>query len=241
MPPASPLRAPNRALLAFALLLLLAAAVWWRFGAELTPEALADSHAALTEWRQAQGARAVLGFFAATALAALVSLPGIAVFTLAGGLLFGALWGTLLVVAAATLGATGPYALARAGFGDGLWRRLEAGRAGPIADGLKQNEISTLLLLRMMPVVPFLLANTLPALMGVRLWRYVLTTFVGLIPGTTVLALAGRGLGDLAASGGSPAAGTLGAVIIGVPLVMVATALAVRLLRRRTAPPAARP
>ena len=224
-----------RAALGLGLFLLAAALVWGSVGAELTPETLTQRHAELTDWRKAQGAFAVAGFFAATALAALVSLPGIAVFTLAAGLLFGAFWGTLIVAAAATLGATGLYALARAGFGDGLWRRLEAGRAAALAEELKRNEVSTLLFLRVAPVVPFLLANALPAVMGVRPGRYVLTTFVGLLPGTAALALAGRGIGELAASGGTPAPGTAGVLLIGVPLVLLGMLLSVRLWRARAA------
>ena len=198
---------------------------------KLSPEVLAARHADLVIWRDAQGLLAVAGFFAVTALAALLSLPGIAVFTLAGGVLFGVLWGTLLVVAAATLGAMGLYLLARAGFGDGLWRRLERGRGGWLTEELRRNEVKALLLLRVAPVVPFLLANTLPALMGVRPARYALTTFFGLIPGTAAVALAGQGLGEVAASGGTVALFPLATLLIGVPLAFLAIALAARLLR----------
>lgn len=223
---------PRPALLALVLLPLAAGALWWGLGERLTSAALAESQAALLEWRRAHGALAVVLFFVAVALAALVSLPGIAVFTLAGGLLFGALWGTLIVVVAATLGATGLYLLARAGIGDALWRRLEAGRGAALAAEMKRNEIKALLLLRIAPVVPFLLANTLPALMGVRPLRYATTTFVGLIPGTAAIALAGGSLSDLAAGGGEVQVGTLGALLIGVPLILLLSALAARLLRR---------
>ena len=223
---------PNRAVLALALLPVAAGAIWWSLGDRMTPAALAEGQAALMEWRRAQGALAVLVFFAVTAVAALVSLPGIAVFTLAGGLLFGALWGTVIVVMAATLGATGLYLLARAGIGDALWRRLEAGRGAAFAAELKRNEIKALLLLRIAPVVPFFLANTLPAIMGVRPLRYALTTMVGLLPGTAAIALAGGSLSDLAASGGAVHPGTLGALLIGVPLILLLAALAARVLRR---------
>lgn len=229
MPPGLP---PRGALLALALVPFAAATLWWGVGDRLTPAALAESQAVLMEWRRAQGALAVVVFFAAVAVAALVSLPGIAVFTLAGGLLFGALWGTLIVVVAATLGATGLYLLARAGIGDALWRRLEAGRGASFAAELKRNEIKALLLLRIAPVVPFFMANTLPAVMGVRPMRYAATTFAGLLPGTAAIALAGGTLSDLAASGGDVHLGTMGVLLIGVPMILLLSALAGRLLRR---------
>ena len=227
-------RPAARARLAVAVLCaLVAAGVWLALSGTLSPADLTARHAELLAWRDAQGLVAVAGFFAVTAAAALLSLPGIAVFTLAGGVLFGVLWGTLLVVAAATLGAMGLFLLARAGFGDGLLRRLERGRAAWLAEELRRNEVRALLVLRIAPVVPFLLANTLPALMGVRPGRYAATTFVGLIPGTAAVALAGQGLGEVAASGGTPAAGPVAFLMIGVPLVLLALPLAARLFRRK--------
>ena len=211
---------------------LIGAGIWLAVREDLSPELVMAKHAELLDWRDSQGMVAVAGFFAVTAFAALLSLPGIAVFTLAGGVLFGVLWGTLLTVAAATLGAMGLYALARAGFGDGLLRRIERGRAAWLAEELRRNEVRALLFLRIAPVVPFLLANMLPALMGVRPVRYALTTFVGLIPGTLAVAFAGYGLGEVASSGGTPEIGLLAALIIGVPLVLVLMPLVPRLWRR---------
>lgn len=211
---------------------LVAAGVWVALQGDLSTEALVARHADLLVWRDAQGSLAMVGFFAITAVAALVSLPGIAVFTLAGGVLFGVLWGTLLVVGAATVGAIGLFLLARAGFGTGLWSRLEAGRGGWLAEELRRNEIKALLLLRVAPVVPFVLANALPAVMGVRLGRYVATTFVGLIPGTAAVALAGQGLGEVAATGGQVDMTIMATLVIGVPMAFLVIALAARLLRR---------
>jgi uncharacterized membrane protein YdjX (TVP38/TMEM64 family) len=234
------MRHPVLALTGFGL--ALAAGVALAFSGALTPEALQERHAELVAWRAAQGAGAMAGFFVATALAAFIALPGIAVFTLAGGLLFGVLWGTLLVTAAATLGALAAFALARAGFGDALWRRMAAGRAAGLVEGFRRNEIAALLLLRLAPAVPFLLANVLPALMGVRAGRYIVTTFAGLLPGSAALALAGQALGDLAGTGTAPPAGPIVALLIGVPLLAVAAPLVARVIRsaiadHRPAPP----
>lgn len=236
MPAPAPLVHPRpgaRARLAMALLFgLIAAGLWLAVREDLSPEMLMAKHSELLLWRDSQGVVAVMGFFAVTAVAALLSLPGIAVFTLAGGVLFGVIWGTLLVVAAATLGAMGLYLLARAGLGDGLMRRMEQGRAAWLAEELRRNEVKALLFLRIAPVVPFLVANMLPALMGVRPLRYALTTFVGLIPGTLAVAFAGYGLGEVAASGGTADAGLLAFLLIGVPLLLLMLSLIPRIWRR---------
>ncbi len=211
---------------------LIGAGIWLALRNDLSAETVMAKHAEMIVWRDSQGMVAVAGFFAVTALAALLSLPGIAVFTLAGGVLFGVLWGTLLVVAAATLGAMGLYLLARAGFGDGLMRRMEQGRTAWLAEELRRNEIRALLFLRIAPVVPFLLANMLPALLGVRPMRYAVTTFVGLIPGTLAVAFAGYGLGEVAKTGGASDLKLLAALLIGVPLILVLLPVAPRLWRR---------
>ncbi|MGY6410989.1 MAG: TVP38/TMEM64 family protein [Alkalilacustris sp.] len=236
MPEPAPLVRPRpgaRARMALLVLFaLIGTGIWFGVRGDVSAETVMAQHAELIAWRDTHGIMAVAGFFAVTAFAALLSLPGIAVFTLAGGVLFGVMWGTLLVVAAATLGAMGLYLLARAGFGDGLMRRMERGRTAWLAEELRRNEIRALLFLRIAPVVPFLLANMLPALMGVRPMRYVVTTFFGLIPGTLAVAFAGYGLGEVAASGGASDLKLLAALFIGVPLVLVLLSFAPRLWRR---------
>jgi uncharacterized membrane protein YdjX (TVP38/TMEM64 family) len=46
-------------------------------------------------------------------------------------------------------------------------------------------------------VVPFFIANLLPAFLGVSLGVFVVTTALGIIPGTLVYSFAGAGLGGL--------------------------------------------
>jgi uncharacterized membrane protein YdjX (TVP38/TMEM64 family) len=226
----------RRAFVMLGLLAAVAVAAWVYLGDHLRLERVSESHRELLSWRDAQGVLAVVLFFGATAAAALVSLPGIAVFTLAGGLLFGWLGGTLLVAAAATLGATGLFLLVRAGLGAGIAQRagarIAAGEAGRIAAALKTHEIKTLLILRMAPVVPFFVANTLPAAVGVPLHRFAATTFVGILPGTAAISLAGVGLGDMAArGGGAPDAAALAGFAGAAALLVVVGLLAVRVLR----------
>jgi len=47
----------------------------------------------------------------------------------------------------------------------------------------------------------FFVANVVPAFLGVRLRPYVLTTFIGIIPGTAVYAAVGAGIGEAFARG----------------------------------------
>ena len=144
--------------------------------------------------------RAALMFMAVYIVAVAMSLPGGTVLSLIGGFLFGAVLSTGLVVVSATLGATILFVIAKSALGDAL--RV---RAGPwmdrLAKGFQENELSYLLVLRLVPLFPFFVVNLVPAFLGVRLRDYVLATFIGIIPGTFVYNLAGAGLGSILDSG----------------------------------------
>jgi uncharacterized membrane protein YdjX (TVP38/TMEM64 family) len=128
-----------------------------------------------------------------------LSLPGGAVLTVAGGLLFGWLLGGLATVFAATLGATAIFLIARSSLGEPL-----AARAGPwlgkFRAGFQESALSYLLFLRLVPVFPFWVVNLAPALLGVSLRQYVLATALGIIPGTFAFAFAGAGLDSVLAA-----------------------------------------
>jgi len=128
-----------------------------------------------------------------------LSLPGGAVLTVAGGLLFGWLIGGVVTVVAATLGATAIFLIARSSLGEPL-----AARAGPwlgrFRSGFQENALSYLLFLRLVPVFPFWVVNLAPALLGVTLRDYVVATALGIIPGTFAFAFAGAGLDSVLAA-----------------------------------------
>lgn len=184
----------------------------------LTLDALSAHREALlayvTENRVAASALFVLVYAAVVAL----SIPGGAVLTIAGGFLFGILWGSLLVVAGATAGAVAVFLAARTALGDTLRRR-----AGPwvqrLEAGFRDNAVSYMLTLRLIPLVPFWLVNLVPAFFGVSLGAYALTTVLGIIPGTLVYASVGNGLGATLEAGGAPDLGLIFRPAIFLPLL----------------------
>ncbi len=134
------------------------------------------------------------------------SLPGAAVASITGGFLFGRVGGTVLNVISATAGACLIFLAARAGLGEMLSARMDAseGRIAKLRDGLRENEISVLFLLRLVPAVPFFVANLLPALVGVRFRNYVFTTALGIVPGAIVFTWIGVGVGEVFDRGETP-------------------------------------
>ena len=124
---------------------------------------------------------APLAFMAVYALAVAFSIPGAVVLTIAGGFMFGTWAGGIYVVIGATVGAVGVFLAARTAFGQAY-----ASRAGPwirrLEAGFRENALSYLLVLRLVPLFPFWLVNLVPAFLGVPLTTYALGTFVGIIP-----------------------------------------------------------
>lgn len=164
----------------------------------LTFAALADNRDSLCDLAARWGCVAALVYIAAYSALVALSVPGSAVLTMTGGILFGTWLGGLYAVIGATLGATVVFLAARAGLG-GL-----AQRAGPffgkLEAGFRANAFNYLLVLRLVPLFPFWLVNLIPALARVSLPTYLVATFLGIVPATFVYAGLGSGLGDMVAA-----------------------------------------
>ena len=193
-------------------LVITAALAYWQFGDYLSFQTLADNREALISWRDSNYLIAALTYLALYIAVVGFSIPGGVFLTLGGGFLFGAIFGTIFTVIGATLGATAIFLAAKTGLGNALHAKLEGngeGRMAKMQAGLKENEISYLFLMRLVPAVPFWFANLAPAFLGVSLRAYLLTTFFGIIPGTAVYTWVGSGLGEVFAQGGTPNLGII--------------------------------
>ena len=189
-----------------ALIVLVAAIGAFTLRDYLSFDTLRENREALLAFRDAHFAVMVAGFVAIYFVIVAFSLPGAAVASVTGGFLFGIIWGTTFNVIAASLGAIAIFQAARMGLGKSLAARLDAsdGTLKRIKDGLNENEVSVLFLLRLVPAVPFFVANLLPALVGVKFRNFVMTTTIGIIPGALVFTWIGVGLGEVFDRGDSP-------------------------------------
>ena len=137
-----------------------------------------------------------LGFIGLYALLVGISFPGAGFLSIFGGFLFGTLTGAFGIVIGATIGATAIFLAARYALGDTL-----RAKAGPYMKkfeaGLKENELSYLFILRLVPLFPFFIVNIVPALFDVKIRNYVLSTAFGIIPGSLVYASVGAGIGAI--------------------------------------------
>jgi uncharacterized membrane protein YdjX (TVP38/TMEM64 family) len=168
----------------------------------LTIAAVAENREWVCDLVGAAQATAALTFIFCYAGLVALSVPGGALLTITGGFLFGPWLGGAYAVVGATTGATVVFLAARAGLA-GL-----ATRAAPwvqrIEAGFRRNGLNYLLVLRLIPIFPFWLVNLVAGAVGLRLWVYVLGTFIGIIPVTFIFASLGNGLGTLVEEGQPP-------------------------------------
>ena len=202
-------------------------------------ETLRDNREALLAFRDSHYALTAGLFMMVYVVIVAFSLPGATIATLTGGFLFSTFPGTLFNVLGATIGATGIFLAARWGLGSRLAARMEAsdGLVRRIKDGIDNNQWSMLFLIRLLPAVPFFVANLVPALVGVPLFRFVVSTFFGIIPGAVVYTSVGAGLGDVFAHGRTPDLGILFEPQILLPILglcaLAALPMAIKALRGR--------
>lgn len=177
----------------------------------LSFETLRENREALLAFRDANYIGTVLVFMGVYIAIVAFSLPGATIATLTGGFLFATFPGALFNIVAATIGATLIFLAAKFGLGDRLAARMEAseGTVRKLKDGIDENQWSVLFLMRLVPAVPFFVANLVPALVGVPLSRFAITTFLGIIPGGVVYTSVGAGLGEVFERGETPDLGII--------------------------------
>ena len=171
-------------------------------GELISLETLRTHRGALVAWVYANSFVASIAYVLAYIGVVAFSIPGAVFLTLSGGFLFGALTGTMLTSIGATVGATVVFLFAQSLFGKSAFDRLGA-QYPSLIDGVSKNAWSYLLVLRFVPIFPFFLVNLIAALVGVKLSTYVVTTLIGILPGTVVFSLAGAGLGSVLDQGQS--------------------------------------
>jgi uncharacterized membrane protein YdjX (TVP38/TMEM64 family) len=206
-----------------AVLLIGGVSLWFGLdvGHYLDFETLQENREWLLQETEQSGLRAIGLFILAYALSTAFSLPIGWPMTVLAGFLFGTWAGTCYVVLGATIGATAVFLAARTALADYLYAR--AGKSlAKMEEGFRENAMSYLLFLRLVPVFPFFVVNLVPGLLGVSLKVFVLATFVGIIPGTFVYASVGNGLGALFDAGETPDPSIIFKPEILIPLIGLA-------------------
>lgn len=191
---------------------------------QLSFEALRANHEALVMFRDNNLVLTMLAFVAIYTLIVTFSLPGAGISSITGGFLFSLFPGVLLNMTAATIGATLIFLAARWGIGASLAEKMEnsSGAVKKIKDGIDENQWSVLFAVRLVPVLPFFLINLVLSSVGVPLHRFIISTFIGIIPGALVYTSLGAGVGEILEQGGTPDFGLIFEAHILLPILGLA-------------------
>ena len=115
------------------------------------------------------------------AIGTVVFLPG-SLFALAGGALFGPVWGAILNLLGATLGASLAFLIARYLAGDWVARK-SGGHLKRLVDGVENEGWRFVAFVRLVPLFPFNLTNYALGLTRIGFLPYVITSFICMAPG----------------------------------------------------------
>ena len=146
----------------------------------------------LRDWATSVGPWFPLAFLAAHIMMTVFPFPRTA-FTLAAGLLFGPYLGIPLAVLASAGSAVIALLLVRAA-GWQLSRLVPHPRMDSLDARLRERGWPAVMSMRMIPAVPFSVANYAAGASAVRLLPYTLATLVGLLPGTAAVVILGDAL-----------------------------------------------
>ena len=220
-------------LLIVAVLALALALGWHEY---LSFKSLSDNREALMAWASVHEMAAILWFVLVYILVVTASIPGKLWMTLAGGFLFGTVPGAILTMIGTTVGSVLLFIAVRYALRDFVTSRFGP-RLHRLEEGFHRNEFSYLLALRLAPIFPFWMVNLGAALLGVRFWNFIISTFLGGIPGSFIYSSVGSGIGDVIDAGEMPDAGMLMqpsvlALLFGLALVSLLPAVLERFRNR---------
>jgi pyruvate/2-oxoglutarate dehydrogenase complex dihydrolipoamide dehydrogenase (E3) component/uncharacterized membrane protein YdjX (TVP38/TMEM64 family) len=208
--------------LALALTVGLAIASFFVFdlGQYLNLQTLKEQQAAIQSFQTNNPLLSVAGYFVLYVVATALSFPGATLLTLAGGAVFGLLWGTVIVSFASTIGATLAFLMSRYLLRDWVSQRFGQ-RLAAIDDGVRREGGFYLFTLRLVPAFPFFLVNLLLGLTAMKTWTYFWVSQLGMLAGTVVYVNAGTQLAKLDSLSGILSPSLLGSfVLLGIfPLI----------------------
>ncbi len=210
----------------------LAMAFYYDLHTLFTFEALRENRLSVIDWKQDNYTLTIFAFVAAYGIITAISLPGATWMTIAGGFMFGAVEGGLLVLLGATVGATVVFLAARHAFA-GYFRAKVGSFIFSMEKGFRDDAISYLLVLRLVPLFPFWLVNLVPAFLSISTPAYIVATFFGIIPGVYVYASLGSGLGNIFDQGGEPDISIIWSLEILLPLLGLSALALVPVIYRK--------
>lgn len=162
----------------------------------LSLEALKSQQVAIESYRSEHPLLSIVIYMLVYVAVTGLSLPGATILTLAGGALYGLLWGTVIVSFASTIGATLAFLGARFLFRDTVNSRFGK-RLKAINEGIDRDGAFYLFTLRLVPVFPFFMINLTMGLTALKVWTFFWVSQLGMLVGTIIYVNAGTQLANI--------------------------------------------
>jgi uncharacterized membrane protein YdjX (TVP38/TMEM64 family) len=138
------------------------------------------------------GAWGPIGFMLLYAFGPSLLVPG-AVMTVAAGLAFGTVWGSVYSILGADMGALVAFGAGRF-LGKGFVNSMLSGRFGDTLDKIARNGFQIILYLRVFPIIPYNALNLLAGASPISFKDYFWASMIGMVPGTILFAFLGNEL-----------------------------------------------
>ena len=179
----------------------------------LSLETLKNQQATIESYRTDHSVLVIVIYMLVYVAVTGLSLPGATILTLAGGAIFGVLWGTLIVSFASTIGATLAFLAARFLFRDMVNSRFGT-RLKMINEGIDRDGAFYLFTLRLVPIFPFFMINLTMGLTALRVWTFFWISQIGMLAGTVVYVNAGTQLAKIESLSGILSPALLGSFVL---------------------------
>jgi pyruvate/2-oxoglutarate dehydrogenase complex dihydrolipoamide dehydrogenase (E3) component/uncharacterized membrane protein YdjX (TVP38/TMEM64 family) len=204
---------PGRIALLALVAALVAAYFAFDLGRFLSLEYFKSQQAAFEAFFREHPVETAAAYFAIYVAVTGLSLPGATILTLAGGAIFGLLWGVVIISFASTIGATLAFLASRFVLRD--WVQAKFGdKLRPVNDGIAREGAFYLFALRLVPAFPFFVINLVMGLTPIRASTFYWVSQVGMFAGTIVYVYAGTQLAQLTSLKGILSPGLLGAFVL---------------------------
>ena len=153
---------------------------------------------------QGYGVLAPIFYMLVYSVAPSLFLPGLPI-TLAGGILFGPIWGVVYTIVGATAGASIAFLVARYIARDWVMGKLKGPRWKKLDSEVEKYGWKMIAVSRLVPLFPFNLLNFAFGLTSVRFSHYIIATFIFMLPACIAFIVFSSSLLDLLKGRVSPA------------------------------------
>ena len=126
----------------------------------------------------------------------LCNFPMASLLSMTSGFLFGTWIGGLIAIVGGTLGAFGIFIIAKYFFSDFIKKNI-LNKYSYIENYFKKNDLELMLLIRIIPAVPFFAQNLILAGLGASNKKFFYTTLLGLAPWSFIFGSIGQGLEEI--------------------------------------------